>query len=89
MSRPSIGFLKSCNRTNVALSRAKHGLYILGNSHILSSRSPMWMSVLEVLEAHDSLGNGLPISCFKHPEERHDISDPGMIPQYAPDGEGT
>ncbi|CDO69109.1 hypothetical protein BN946_scf185042.g11 [Trametes cinnabarina] len=28
----SIGFLKSSNRINVALSRAKHGLYVMGNA---------------------------------------------------------
>ena len=30
-----IGFLKIPNRVNVALSRAKKGMYIFGNSHCL------------------------------------------------------
>ncbi|KAJ8523127.1 hypothetical protein ONZ45_g408 [Pleurotus djamor] len=32
----------SNNRTNVALSRAREGLYILGNAPLLSAKSPMW-----------------------------------------------
>ncbi|KAJ3092249.1 hypothetical protein HK102_009383 [Quaeritorhiza haematococci] len=38
----SIGFLKSYNRTNVLLSRAQHGMYLLGNGDLLSSKSDMW-----------------------------------------------
>lgn len=34
-SHGAIGFLKSPNRTNVLLSRAKHGLFMLGMSTIL------------------------------------------------------
>ncbi|KAL5531131.1 hypothetical protein ACEPAG_4007 [Sanghuangporus baumii] len=41
---PRIGFLKSENRTNVALSRARLGLYILGNAADFASQSTMWSS---------------------------------------------
>lgn len=84
--RPSIGFLKSRNRTNVALSRAKHGLYIMGNADHLASQSHMWKTVIDILDGQGSLGIGFPISCVKHPEEQHEISAPGMLPQYSPDG---
>ncbi|KAF8588736.1 hypothetical protein K439DRAFT_1651802 [Ramaria rubella] len=84
--RPSIGFLKSPNRVNVALSRAQHGLYIMGNAENLASRSPMWRSILNVLDEQGSLGSAFPMSCPKHPDDRHDISAPGMLPQHAPDG---
>ncbi|KAI6041108.1 hypothetical protein EDC04DRAFT_2566184 [Pisolithus marmoratus] len=85
-TRPNIGFLKSANRTNVALSRAREGLYIFGNADNLSSQSEMWRSVIEELQANDSLGTALPIACFRHPTKCHRVSQPGQLPQIAPDG---
>ncbi|KAI6157793.1 hypothetical protein BKA82DRAFT_4061548 [Pisolithus tinctorius] len=85
-TRPNIGFLKSDNRTNVALSRAREGLYIFGNADNLSSRSEMWKSIIEELQANDSLGRTLPIACFRHPTKVHHVSQPGQLPQIAPDG---
>ncbi|KAJ1300333.1 hypothetical protein OPQ81_005154 [Rhizoctonia solani] len=39
--RSPIGFLRSKNRTNVGLSRAKHGMYIFGNAPELAKGSEM------------------------------------------------
>ncbi|KAI6119903.1 hypothetical protein EDD16DRAFT_1579433 [Pisolithus croceorrhizus] len=85
-TRPNIGFLKSDNRTNVALSRAREGLYIFGNADNLSSQSEMWRSIVEELQANDSLGTALPVACFRHPTKLHHVSQPGQLPQIAPDG---
>lgn len=85
-TRPNIGFLKSDNRTNVALSRAREGLYIFGNADNLSSQSGMWRSIIEELQANDSLGTALPVACFRHPTNLHHVSQPGQLPQIAPDG---
>ena len=43
----SIGFLKTSNRINVMLSRAKHGMYILGHAETLTAnkKSNMWHEV--------------------------------------------
>ena len=42
----SVGFLRTSNRVCVALSRAKHGLFILGNIEMLSaSGSLIWRHV--------------------------------------------
>jgi len=87
VSQPSIGFLKSNNRTNVALSRAQHGLYILGNATDLAQKSSMWENVLTELEEKKCLGAGFPIICPKHPDQRQNISKPDMFAQVAPDGE--
>ncbi|KAJ3289717.1 hypothetical protein HK104_007279 [Borealophlyctis nickersoniae] len=40
--KSTIGFLNSDNRTNVLLSRAQHGMYMLGNADLLARRSNMW-----------------------------------------------
>ncbi|KAH6914275.1 hypothetical protein BKA70DRAFT_1558250 [Coprinopsis sp. MPI-PUGE-AT-0042] len=84
--RPTIGFLKSENRTNVALSRAKEGLFILGNRNLLASKSRMWRTVLEELEQNDSIAHGFPVACFRHPHFEQLISKPGELPSVAPDG---
>ncbi|KAF8263570.1 hypothetical protein EI94DRAFT_1772886 [Lactarius quietus] len=81
----SIGFLKSSNRINVALSRAKHGLYILGNASNLR-KNETWRTVLDEMEKEDQLGYGFPIICPRHPNARQIISMPGQIPLHAPEG---
>ncbi|KAK7005664.1 hypothetical protein R3P38DRAFT_3038842 [Favolaschia claudopus] len=84
--RPTIGFLASENRTNVALSRAKEGLFILGNASQLASRSKMWREVLEQLEDAGCVGTGFPVACHRHPDHVEWISEPGKLPLFAPDG---
>ncbi|OCF35130.1 hypothetical protein I316_03171 [Kwoniella heveanensis BCC8398] len=83
----SIGFLKSANRTNVALSRAKQGMVILGNAGLFASQSSMWRSVLDTLEAQEAVFDHIPLRCELHPG--HDfgkVQRPGVIPMVAPDG---
>ncbi|KAG2965795.1 hypothetical protein PC123_g27506, partial [Phytophthora cactorum] len=40
--RGTIGFLKTPNRINVLLSRAKHGLILVGHGELLRAKSPLW-----------------------------------------------
>lgn len=51
-SNPSnkIGFLYKANRLNVALTRAKYGLIIVGNRETLSGRNPMWRSLINYFQ---------------------------------------
>ncbi|KAI0375984.1 hypothetical protein BV20DRAFT_31266 [Pilatotrama ljubarskyi] len=81
----SIGFLKSSNRINVALSRAKHGLYVLGNAANLR-KNPTWSVILDEMEARGQIGPGFPIACPRHPEQAAIISKPGQLPLVAPAG---
>ncbi|KIK93721.1 hypothetical protein PAXRUDRAFT_828683 [Paxillus rubicundulus Ve08.2h10] len=85
-AKPNIGFLKSENRTNVALSRAREGLFIFGNAENLSSRSRMWRSIIEELQTNDAIGPGFPVACHRHPEQVRCISQPGQLTKLAPDG---
>ncbi|KAE9610583.1 putative tetratricopeptide-like helical domain, uvrD-like helicase, ATP-binding protein [Lupinus albus] len=49
----SLGFISSPQRTNVALTRARHCLWILGNSKILTSQDNVWKHlVLDALNRH-------------------------------------
>ncbi|KAJ3266261.1 hypothetical protein HDU77_001750 [Chytriomyces hyalinus] len=82
----SIGFLKTPNRTNVLLSRAKHGMYLIGNSALLSAKSAVWQNVIQHFEEKDAISGGLPIYCQKHPNETHNVSEAGQFLQFAPSG---
>ncbi|RDX40863.1 hypothetical protein OH76DRAFT_1412593 [Lentinus brumalis] len=81
----SIGFLKSANRINVALSRAKHGLYVFGNAANLRQNAT-WSTILDEMENRDQIGTAFPIICPRHPEQVNLISKPGQLPIVAPVG---
>ncbi|TBU41804.1 hypothetical protein BD309DRAFT_964525 [Dichomitus squalens] len=81
----SIGFLKSANRINVALSRAKHGLFVLGNAANLR-KNQIWSTILDEMESRDQIGPAFPIVCPRHPEQVQLVSKPGQLPLYAPAG---
>ncbi|KAH9951524.1 P-loop containing nucleoside triphosphate hydrolase protein [Amylocystis lapponica] len=70
--RANIGFLRSNNRVNVALSRAREGL------------SDMWRSVMEELESKDSVGDAFPVQCNRHQDVVEHVSKPGQLPGIAP-----
>ncbi|KAL8674153.1 MAG: hypothetical protein Q9168_001447 [Polycauliona sp. 1 TL-2023] len=48
------GFLKTSNRINVLLSRARHGMYIIGNTHT-ARPVPMWDKVFTTLEKNGNI----------------------------------
>ncbi|KAI0043384.1 hypothetical protein FA95DRAFT_405685 [Auriscalpium vulgare] len=81
----SIGFLKSSNRINVALSRAKHGMYILGNASNLR-RNATWTTVLDEMEDRGLVGYGFPAICPRHPEKKTLVTQPGQLDKLAPEG---
>ncbi|KAK6359113.1 hypothetical protein TWF696_000280 [Orbilia brochopaga] len=59
------GFLKTSNRINVLLSRAKWGMYIIGNADTASS-VPMWATVINHMTLGGCLGNALELECERH-----------------------
>ncbi|KAH8594174.1 hypothetical protein B0O99DRAFT_652786 [Bisporella sp. PMI_857] len=63
------GFLKTPNRINVLLSRAKHGMYIIGDANT-SSSVPMWSSIIQLLEKKGDIGPKLELHCSRHPSHR-------------------
>ncbi|KAK1991108.1 hypothetical protein LX36DRAFT_591170 [Colletotrichum falcatum] len=79
------GFLSTSNRINVLLSRAKHGMYIIGNSDT-SIHVPMWAQVVEMLQNSGSFGRQLELQCPRHPESRSLVSRAEQFIQYSPDG---
>ncbi|KAF2009446.1 P-loop containing nucleoside triphosphate hydrolase protein [Aaosphaeria arxii CBS 175.79] len=79
------GFLRTPNRINVLLSRAKHGMYIIGNSGT-SAGVPMWSDVLTILEEGGNLSKKLDLCCPRHPDTLIQVSTPEDFSRLAPQG---
>uniref|UniRef100_A0A1Q3F3Y2 AAA+ ATPase domain-containing protein n=1 Tax=Culex tarsalis TaxID=7177 RepID=A0A1Q3F3Y2_CULTA len=62
----AIGFLAFRNRICVALSRAREGLYIVGNMDLLAKSNEMWRTIRTRLEAHSAIGPVLELMCEQH-----------------------
>ena len=65
-----IGFLKIENRICVALSRARYGMYVIGNLTMLHDKTETkWPAILNDLEKRKFLGTGIPLCCQNHPND--------------------
>ncbi len=70
-SENNIGFLAIDNRVCVSLSRAKEGLYVIGNSSMLLGRhDTVWPKVIDTLKKKGCIGYGLPLYCPVHPDNK-------------------
>ena len=79
------GFLRTENRINVLLSRAQHGLYLIGNSATYAS-VPMWGDVQSQLRARDALGPALALCCPRHPATPLQCAQPEDFAVQSPEG---
>ncbi|XP_054723532.1 NFX1-type zinc finger-containing protein 1-like [Uloborus diversus] len=80
-----IGFLKESNRVCVALSRAKLGMFCVGNFKLFSSKSPLWSGILEKLESNNMTGDTIPLQCNRHKIPKH-VRSPEEILAFLNDG---
>ncbi|XP_073324275.1 NFX1-type zinc finger-containing protein 1 [Pagrus major] len=64
-----VGFLNIPNRVCVALSRAKKGLYCIGNSTMLG-KVQLWSNIFHTLREKDQVGKALTLCCQKHPDRQ-------------------
>ncbi|KAH8811111.1 hypothetical protein F5884DRAFT_876247 [Xylogone sp. PMI_703] len=79
------GFLKTSNRINVLLSRARHGMYIIGNSRT-ARPVPMWDKVISILEKSNNIGPSLALCCPRHKDTPIQVSTPDDFARLAPEG---
>mmetsp|Transcript_54597 Transcript_54597/g.169075 ORF Transcript_54597/g.169075 Transcript_54597/m.169075 type:complete len:486 (-) Transcript_54597:51-1508(-) len=56
----TMGFLAVENRINVALTRARHGMFIVGNADMLRGHK-LWASIMNQLQGDDCLSDRLPL----------------------------
>eukprot|EP00439_Symbiodinium_sp_Y106_P028885 s5074_g3.t1 len=69
-----LGWDDGKRRMCVAQSRAKCGLYFVGNAHCLRN-APHWGKLLELLTTRGAIGPKFPQRCRRHPEIRKDAED--------------
>lgn len=68
MKKNPIGFLGIQNRVCVALSRAKKGMFVVGNFSLLSKHSEMWQTMVNMLSKRNGLKTSLTLRCQNHPD---------------------
>ncbi|PGH03095.1 hypothetical protein GX51_04282 [Blastomyces parvus] len=78
------GFLSTSNRINVLLSRAQHGMYIIGNSNTYKN-VPMWAEVIDQLQTRGHFGTGFELQCPRHPDTPIVVSQPDNFLQFSPE----
>lgn len=62
-----IGYLSAHNRVCVALSRAQHGLYVIGNLNMIRTKNELWEQVCRSAESRGQLGPAIPLAaCPTH-----------------------
>ncbi|KAF3200213.1 hypothetical protein TWF106_003447 [Orbilia oligospora] len=83
--RNNCGFLKTTNRINVLLSRAKHGMYIIGDA-ATSAHVPMWHEVITLLENSGNIGPKLQLQCPRHPSKKTFVGCPEDFEVECPEG---
>ncbi|KAF2022871.1 hypothetical protein EK21DRAFT_82140 [Setomelanomma holmii] len=82
--RNNPGFLKTPNRINVLLSRAQHGMYIIGNTNTTES-VPIWHDVLELLRYNGNIGDALELCCPRHQDTTMLVRNPADFARLSPE----
>ncbi|KAL9093471.1 MAG: hypothetical protein Q9159_000325 [Coniocarpon cinnabarinum] len=80
------GFLKTTNRINVLLSRAQHGMYLIGDSETYSN-VPMWSHVIQLLSGKGNLGTTIELCCPRHPDTSINVTCPDDFATLAPEAQ--
>jgi hypothetical protein len=80
-----VGFLRTSNRVNVLLSRAQHGLYLIGNVETYSNID-MWQDVIQMLWSQGAMGKSLQLRCLRHPDRPMGVQVPEDFARLSPEG---
>jgi hypothetical protein len=84
-SKRKVGFLRTENRINVLLSRAQHGMYLIGNTETYLN-VPMWADVHSQLARANAVGTELALCCPRHSETPILCSEPHDFERKSPEG---
>ncbi|KAL2142872.1 hypothetical protein VTI28DRAFT_640 [Corynascus sepedonium] len=80
-----VGFLRTENRINVLLSRAQHGMYLIGNTKTYQN-VPMWADVHQQLSSRKAVGTSIALCCPRHPDTPLLCSEPSDFTVKSPEG---
>lgn len=81
-----IGFLRTPNRINVALSRAKMALYCIGNFDSYCKKSDIWAAVIQKVKNQQAFGNSFVFTCHNHPDQKNIVQEPDDFRQMPAGG---
>ncbi|KAJ5460977.1 uncharacterized protein N7458_002529 [Penicillium daleae] len=84
-SKRKVGFLRTENRINVLLSRAQHGMYLIGNTETYLN-VPMWADVHSQLSRANAVGTELALCCPRHPDTPILCYEPHDFERKSPEG---
>ena len=79
-----IGFLNESERRCVAQSRAKCGLYFVGDASMFR-KSKTWKIIMDTMGGQNLISDRLPVTCYRHPDkvynvnQRDDITKKGAV----------
>ncbi len=79
------GFLRTENRINVLLSRAQHGMYLIGNAYTYAN-IPMWVDVHQQLDEAGAVGRAFHLSCPRHRDAVIQCAEPEDFLRHSPEG---
>ncbi|KAM5356653.1 hypothetical protein ACJ41O_003299 [Fusarium nematophilum] len=88
-SSGDIGFLHARERLVVLLSRARSGLIVFGNMQTFMKSKKggeMWAKYFDALKRNESLFDGVPVSCERHPETSMLLKTAEDFDNMCPDG---
>ncbi|CAG0923368.1 unnamed protein product, partial [Notodromas monacha] len=84
MTRVKLKGSSSSSKTDsqdvAAISRARKGLFMIGNMDVLSSGSEIWRKIEQFLLKENQIGRALPLRCQNHPDEVVFILEPNKFP---------
>ena len=81
--------MRSAQRLNVLLSRARDGIIIVGNAESFTSSksaSDVWKPFIAQLQENHQLFDGLPARCEQHPDQITLLKAAADFDEHCPDG---
>ncbi|OJA15475.1 hypothetical protein AZE42_06349 [Rhizopogon vesiculosus] len=85
-SDSAIGFMKSPERLNVLLSRARNGFVLIGNMDTFQGKSPLWGHLFNILKQAAHIYEGFPVKCERHPLRKAILRAANDFDDQCPDG---
>lgn len=81
-----VGFLAVANRICVALTRAQHGMYVVGNAAYLTHNARLWNRIVnDQLDPKALVRYEIPLKCVAHGNVS-EVREPSDFPSLSPEG---
>jgi hypothetical protein len=78
--------MKSPERLNVLLSRARNGLILIGNMDTFQGKSTLWGHLFDMLKKAAHIYDGFPVKCERHPSRTAILRAADDFDNQCPDG---